>query len=311
MKSLLSTAFAALSAFAASWWMPSDPPGEPAGPDTAEATALRAEIERLREGLAAPRRRLADGSGSLSRAPAASGPAVDEAEIAAAVERWRAARPATEPGTDGGGKAVARGPRLQAVALPVDVAALTIPEIVRLLDQDALDHDQAQQLFEELRAAGRLDEYVAEIERLAAEDPTNPELQVALGNAYLQKLFGVKGGMEAGTWAMKSDAAFGQALELDPENWQARFLKAVSLSNWPAFLGKGREAIDHFEILVEQQESMAPRPEFAQTYLFYGNVLAANGDPDEALSVWRQGLRLYPDVVELREAVANVENEGD
>lgn len=311
MRTLLTTALAALGAFAASGWTPSSRAARALAPDTAEAARLSDEIARLREDLAVTRRRLEGRAGSPTAAPAAPGTTIDEAEVAAAVERWRAAHPLPESETNGERSPGPRGPRLQAVDLPVDVAGMTIPEIVRLLDQNALDHDQQQQLFEELRATGRLDEYVAEIERLAAENPTDPALQVALGNAYLQKLFGVKGGMEAGTWAMKSDGAFGKALDLDPENWEARFLKAVSLSNWPAFLGKGREAIDHFEILVEQQESMAPRPEFAQTYLFYGNVLAASGDPDEALSIWRQGLRLYPDVVELREAVGNAEREND
>jgi tetratricopeptide (TPR) repeat protein len=306
MRSLLTSVLAALSAFATGWWTSS--PGA-SGPeaDGAALGELWTEIEGLRAELAGQGRRLED----LRRGPAATpagGPALDEADIAAAVERWRAAHP--EPDRTGDDEP-ASGPRLRPVALPVDVASLSIPELVRLLDEQALTEDQRQQLFEELRQSGRMDEYVAEIERLAAEDPTNPELQVALGNAYLQRLFGANPGPEQGTWAFKSDAAFGRALELDPENWEARFLKAVSLSNWPAFLGKGREAMDHFETLVEQQESLAPRPEFAQTYLFYGNVLAANGDPGEALAVWRRGLSLFPDSGALRDAIATAEREQD
>lgn len=308
MRLLVTLLASALGAFATATWTPQDGPVRTAGPGADVAADLRGEIADLRSTLAEQTRRLDARAGAYTPSAPAAGPVIQETEIAASVARWQAAHPAPEPDRSGTPERV---PHLQAVELPLDVADLSIPEVIRLLEQDALTADQRQQLFEELRAAGRIDDYVAEIERLAEADPANPALRVALGNAYLQKLFGVKGGPEAGTWAMKSDAAFGQALELDPENWEARFLKAISLSNWPAFLGKGREAMDHFEVLVEQQESMAPRPEFAQTYLFYGNVLAANGDPGEALAVWRRGLSLFPDVRELREAIANAEREQD
>jgi tetratricopeptide (TPR) repeat protein len=263
---------------------------------------LRREVARLRAEAAERSAALARPAGSV-RHPSAAGAAIDEADIAAAVERWRASRPAEEE---------PRAPerpatRLRPVELPVDVARLTIPEAVRLLEQNLLTEAQREQLFQELREAGRIDDYVAEIERLAAADPDDPQLKVRLGYAYLQKLFGMTSGPEAGTWAFKADATFGEALALDPENWEARFLKAVSLSNWPPFLGKGPEAIDHFETLIEQQESLPPRPEFAETYLFLGNVLFANGKAAEAQETWRDGLALFPDSSELRAAIERAE----
>ena len=155
-----------------------------------------------------------------------------------------------------------------------------------------------------MREAGRIDEYVAAIEKLAAASPNDPDLQVALGHAYLQKLFGVGNTPEAGPLAYKSDAAFDRALELDDHNWGARFSKAVSLSNWPDFMGRGPEAIEHFEILLEQQATQPKRPEFALTYLFLGNMQQSAGKHEQAMATWRAGLELFPDVEELRQALA-------
>ena len=174
---------------------------------------------------------------------------------------------------------------------------------MRLLSGNRFDDQRQQEIFEELRTNGRIDEYVAAIEALAAASPEDAELQVALGHAYLQKLFGMGNSPDMGDVAMKSDRAFDQALAIDENNWNARFSKAVSLSNWPAFLGRAPEAIEHFELLIEQQEGLPPRPEFAMPYLFLGNMHQAAGKREQAIAAWRAGLALFPTSEELRRAL--------
>ena len=115
--------------------------------------------------------------------------------------------------------------------------------------------------------------------------PSESFVITRFGRAYLQKLFTVGGGPEAGVWGTKADKAFDGALAIDDHNWDARFAKAVSLSFWPPMLGKQNEAIKNFEVLVEQQSAQSSKSEFAQTYYFLGNMYTQTGDKDKAL-VW-------------------------
>jgi tetratricopeptide (TPR) repeat protein len=236
-------------------------------------------------------------------APAVVAPSDEEfgeADIAAGLARWRAEHP----------EEVARlvaaqtTPTVPPSPDDLDIATIPIEELVQVLSRSSFGQRQRQELFQKVRDAGRIDEYLAAIEKLAAGSPNDPDLQVALGHAYLQKLFGVGNTPEAGPLAFKSDAAFDRALELDDHNWGARFSKAVSLSNWPDFMGRGPEAIENFEILLEQQATQAKRPEFAMTYLYLGNMLEAGGKHEQALATWRAGLELFPDHEELRRALA-------
>jgi tetratricopeptide (TPR) repeat protein len=292
---LLTVLVAALAAFGAGRLALSRAATEPAPANgraelTSAVADLRAEVARLEQELAQRESRLA--------APAPIAEGLDEIDIAAAVARWRAAHPEIEASS-----APAEAEATAVASSVLDVASLPLDELVRALSGNRFDDQRQQELFQALREAGRMDEYVAHMEALAAADPNNAELQVALGHAYLQKLFGLGNSPEVGDVAMKSDRAFDRALALDDSNWNARFSKAVSLSNWPAFLGRGPEAIEHFEILIEQQEGQALRPEFAMPYLFLGNMHQAAGKREQALVAWQAGLALFPDSEDLRGAI--------
>ncbi|MEQ1894865.1 MAG: hypothetical protein ABL998_20170 [Planctomycetota bacterium] len=264
----------------------------------AVGNARTPELDELDAAVARARTRVDELAAELARADAtltpdeelqASGP-TDE-ELADALARWRAAHPQREAEL-----AAARASVPAVADGEPDLARMPIAEIVRELSKAGFGDNGRQVIFEQLRKLGRIDEYVAEMERLAAADPKNPALQVALGHAYLQKLFGMGGASpEVGTVAWKSDQAFDRALELDETSWDARFSKAVSLSNWPAFLGRGSEAIEHFEILIDQQEQSAPQPHFAYPYLFLGNMYQASGERPKAIATWKEGLRNYPE----------------
>lgn len=270
--------------------------------DLAAVVARVQELRRENERLAAEIERRA-GLPTAAQAPAGE---IGEAEIAAALEHWRASHPQEVQA------AAARKIERAARTSPdePDLASVPILEIVQALSREGLTNFERQEMFQRLREAGRIDEYVAAIEKLAAQDPENAELQVALGHAYLQKLFAVGNTPEAAKWAPLSDAAFDRALELDDQNWSARFSKAVSLSNWPAFLGRAPEAIEHFEILLEQQAALPKRDEFALTYLFLGNMQQAGGERDKAVATWKAGLELFPDMDQLRQALATAEAGG-
>src|SRR5262249_385869 len=105
---------------------------------------------------------------------------------------------------------------------------------------------------------------------------------------------------EQGILAMQADKVFDTALNLDPANWEARYMKAVALSYWPASMNRGQEVIDHFQTLLHQQQPQTPHPQFAQTFLALGAEYDKAGRTDDAQATWERGLRLFPQNEELK-----------
>ncbi len=219
----------------------------------------------------------------------------DDVALEAALARYLAKHPGTATTS---AAAAPLDATLAARAHNGEVADL----LSRLLDENLSD-DEREGLWREVREKGLLDEVVAQLERRAELDPSNPDRQVDLGNAYLQKVFAAGAGPEAGVWATKADKRFDEALAVDANHWDARFTKAIALSNWPAFLGKQPEAIKHFETLLEQQSAQPKEARYAYTHLFLGNMYLQMGQKDKALSTWEGGLAQFPDNDELRKRI--------
>lgn len=143
--------------------------------------------------------------------------------------------------------------------------------------------------------SGHIDEIIAKFEAAAKANPNDVKVQMQLANAYMANLQ-----MDQSKWqlSMKADKVFDNVLELEPTHWEARFTKAVSYTFYPDFLGKKKDAIKNFEVLVEQQESSPVQAHQAQTYLYLGNLLEAR-DPAKAKQMWARGARRHPDNAEL------------
>ena len=170
----------------------------------------------------------------------------------------------------------------------------TLNYSIGILVSPQATYEQKQAVWKQLREAGQLDQCISALERKAAEDPGSAAYPAALGQAYLQKCATVQDVREQGILAMQADKVFDTALRLDPANWDARFTKAVALSYWPASMNKGQEVIDHFQTLVQQQETQAPQPQFAETYLKLGDQYQKLGQADEARATWQRGAALFP-----------------
>lgn len=173
---------------------------------------------------------------------------------------------------------------------------------------DALDGDlddlERQRLWREYAEQGLTDAIVEAWEERAAREPNNPDMQVALGGIYLNKISEVGNSPEAGVWATKADRSFDAALALDENHWDARFTKAVALSFWPPVFGKQGEAIQNFELLVAQQSTGAQKPSYAQTHLLLGNLYTQMGNKEKAMAAWEAGLAQFPKNEELAEQLA-------
>jgi tetratricopeptide (TPR) repeat protein len=274
---------------------------EPASVSTsaADIAALSRAVADLRADQARIQKSIDDERAELAARPRSDG-RLPVGEIDAAVQRALAQHGERAAETaDSASEA--------AVAKTSVKGSLDLASALRDLTSRQLSADQRQAIWKQLADAGQLDAMIALMEQRAKDDPQNSMAQLDLGRAYLQKIFKVGNGPEAGVWGTKADKAFDAALAVDDHNWDARFAKAVSLSFWPPMLGKQNEAIKNFEVLADQQASQPAKPEFAQTYYFLGNMYTQTGDKAKALAAWQQGLSLYPGNAQLEAQIANAQ----
>lgn len=152
--------------------------------------------------------------------------------------------------------------------------------------------------FQQLIKDGQLDAAIADLKQRMTDDPTNAQLPATLGEAQLNKVRLLKEAgadiNELGIVAMQADQSFNAALKIDPNNWEANFMKASSMYYWPANEQRDAEVVQRLSNLIDQQETMTANPAFAQTYLVLGNQFQKIGQPDKAMGTWQLGLQKFP-----------------
>lgn len=165
-----------------------------------------------------------------------------------------------------------------------------------------------QAVWNALKEAGQLDQAINELEQRMANDPQRPEYVAALGEAYMKKCAGMTDVREQAILAMKADKTLETALKLDPSNWEARFIKAVGMSFWPADLNKNPEVVQEFRTLIQQQEAQPAQPQFAQPYIWLGKEYEKAGQAEDAAQVWQRGAALFPENKELQNKLASAQH---
>jgi hypothetical protein len=191
-----------------------------------------------------------------------------------------------------------------AAATPTSAKPFVSPvfkQAIETLVSPQTSYPQRQAAFKQLNDAGQLDQAISELEQRTSANPSVPEYPAVLGQAYLQKAGAIKDIREQGILGLKADQSFEAALQLDPNNWDARFWKATAMSFWPPMLGKGDEVLEHYLTLIQQQEAQIPQPHFAQTYLMLGDQYKKLGRIEHARNVWQRGAGFFPDNQSLKE----------
>jgi len=214
-----------------------------------------------------------------------------------AVRQPQAGPDAVAPETTGQSSASARPAKLDSAAVRQAVDALTSPTV---------SYSDKQMVWKQLKDNASLDPAIHELEQRLAGNSSDAENAAVLGHAYLQKCGTISDVREQGILAMQADKLFDTALNVDPANWDARFNKAVALSYWPASMGKGEEVLQHFTTLIQQQETQAPQPQFAEPYAWLGDQYQKAGRNEDARSVWERGAQFFPDNEKLRSKLASI-----
>lgn len=285
LPALVSTAFVVGITITLCSLFASSPPDPVAATTTRDVHELKERLEALGESQEAIRRELTEMEKRLLSLLVGHAPAARAEKPIAAANDVEEEPPPLSPD--------------QKAAEEKEEKEEKLDEALALLFDPEVKDSRKERVFKELAKLGLLDDVLLVYEERARENPSDPDVQSELGVAYIQKLLSVNVA-EQGTWFKKADAAFDRALALDERHWPARFVKAVSYAFSPPLLGYHTKAIEHFEILREQQESGPPQKHFAQTYLYLGNLYSNQGKAEKAQEVWEKGLSLYPDFEELR-----------
>lgn len=156
-------------------------------------------------------------------------------------------------------------------------------------------------VFDELRKDGQLDAAIADLKQMAADNPNNAEIPTTIGEAELNEIRAIKEGGtdnvnydQMGILAMQADQEFNAALKIDPQNWEAQFVKDSSMYYWPSSPQVNNQVVQSLTSLIDQQETMSANPDFAQTYVLLGNEYQKIGQPDKAMATWQLGAQEYP-----------------
>ena len=194
-----------------------------------------------------------------------------------------------------------RTPAAAAREVQIDEAGAALATALDVFTSPQSSFAQKQEVLDRLRKGGRLEEAIATLKQLAAQNPNDPAIPTALGEAQISQIRSL---YENGASPMSNDVAilgleadrnFTAALALDPANWEAQFEKAASMAHWPPMMNKGPEVVERLTVLVTQQEAATSSPpEFAQTYALLGEQYKAAGQPEKAGQIWQQGLGRFP-----------------
>jgi tetratricopeptide (TPR) repeat protein len=161
---------------------------------------------------------------------------------------------------------------------------------------------EKQALLDELRKdPQQLDAVISQLKQEAQDNPNNAEIPTTIGEAQINELrtLAENGGAVAnhdqiGILAMQADQEFDTALQIDPKNWEAQFVKYSTLYYWPASSQTDNQAVQGLTSLIDQQETMPSSPDFAQTYVNLGNEYQKIGQPDKAMATWQLGAQEFP-----------------
>ncbi|MFK7740289.1 MAG: tetratricopeptide repeat protein [Planctomycetota bacterium] len=287
----LSAAVAAMTALAlvAGRQSPPDPPATVSAATGAELAAeLRADLQGLKL-------RLADLEAAPERTEARStlvDPEQIRALVASALQEQRS-------GSDALGDARA------ATAAPKSVGPLSPEELAKQLGPLLASGESTRSVWEQILESGQTDE-VLDVFRAHVDDaPGSVAAHHDLARAVHAAAMADPNHAGGGLWR-ESDDAYSSVLDLDPQNWTARYEKAVKLSFWPATYGRHPEAIGHFEKLIAQQETMPAESEHARVYYMLGNLCAQRGETERAAQIWRRGLARHPASTDLQKQLATL-----
>lgn len=150
-------------------------------------------------------------------------------------------------------------------------------------------------------------------EDMVDENQDNLELRLHLALAYVDKMpSSMLGIVGQGLLSNKSISQLTKIIEKDSSNWSAVYARAMNHLHWPRAMRHAPDAVADFELAIAIEKGMnlsRTKPVFERSYTGLGDALLKDKRHDEARTVWREGLRLYPKSSGLRKRLSIEDNE--
>jgi len=151
------------------------------------------------------------------------------------------------------------------------------------------------------------DRSVSFFERLVRETP-RPEVRLQLALAYVDHLVapGPMGVIAQASLSTKSIEELNKILEKDPTSWPALYGRGMNQLHWPKAFRRTAEAVADFKKLLQLQDAhpQTPRPHFALTYIALGDAYVRDGQIEQGVGVWRDGIKRFPENADLQRRLA-------
>jgi len=180
-------------------------------------------------------------------------------------------------------------------------------QAVDILVRPGTTYSQRQAIWKGLKDPEQLDRAIADLEERFKNNPQVADCSAVLGTAYLRKAGLSKDMRDQAMFGMKADQTYDAALAADPAHWEARYMKAVGMSYWPSTMNNGKEVLERFTSLIQDQEQQPAQPQFSQTYVRLGDEYRKAGQIEYAQQVWQRGAVQFPDDPELKRKLASIQ----
>ncbi len=152
-------------------------------------------------------------------------------------------------------------------------------------------------LSQDKKLMGRL---VSDLEARIIENPDDLEARLQLIDVQSARVHSAESIVERGMLREGVQTQLTEVLKRDPENWDARYMRAVGISHSQRTPQGRARAVEAFESLITIQQSQPSEPRFAKTYGQLAGVLLAEKNTAKARETITAGLARYPDSEELR-----------
>lgn len=144
------------------------------------------------------------------------------------------------------------------------------------------------------------------LQKQIAENPEDLEARLQLVDVQSSRVHTAESIRDRSTLGRSVREQIGAILKRDPENWQARFMKAVGISHSQRTPQGRADAIREFQSLLTLQRGRTSEPRFAQTYGQLAEVYLAERDKGRARATIQEGLTQYPDDADLKKMLERV-----
>lgn len=170
--------------------------------------------------------------------------------------------------------------------------------------------EESAELMRLAKDSAVMSHVVGELQRRIAEDPNDIAARLELADVQSARVHMVESIRERSELGRAVGEQIGEVLKREPENWKARFMRAVGISHSQR-TPKGRaDAIKEFESLVALQQRLPSEPRFAQTYGQLAQVYLAERDTARATQTVREGLARHPADKALKDLLERLEKDG-